>query len=80
LQAFVPWRGLVVVDGSRWPVIVTQLLFDRQAQVLDQVEAIGDLPCRRGTLPGGLSIQTAPITADNLDRRMFLEPSCHGYR
>ena len=56
--------------GLRRAVVVTQLLFDRQAQILDQVETISNLPRRGRALLGGLGVESAPVTTDNLDRRM----------
>ena len=79
-RAFVFSRGTFVVRGLRRAVVVTQLLFDRQAQILDQVETVSDLPRRRRALPGGPSVEAAPVTTDNLDRRMSCEPGSHGVR
>jgi hypothetical protein len=46
-------------------------------QVLQQVEAISDLPCVWRTLTGCVRIEAIAIAVDNLDFRMFLEPISH---
>jgi hypothetical protein len=45
------------------------------SQVLQQVEAIGDLQCLWCALHSSLSVETATIAAYNLDRRMLAEPA-----
>jgi hypothetical protein len=52
-----------------------ELLFGGVAEVLQQVEAVSDLPslgCPSGSPQG---IQTTTVTAHHFDRRMLLEPT-----
>ncbi len=52
----------------------TKLVFDGLAQVLQQVEAIGDLASLRCALTGGVSISAGAIAADNLSLGVLREP------
>lgn len=52
-----------------------QLLLDALAQVLQQVEAIGDLSRLRGTLSSALGVEPAAVAADDLDLGTLAEPS-----
>ena len=52
-----------------------QLLLDALAQILEQVEAIGDLSRLWGTLSSTLGVESAAVAADDLDLGMLAEPS-----
>ena len=54
--------------------VKAHLFFDRCPKILDQMKPISHLPSLRSTLSGGLSIQAAAISADDLDSRAFLQP------
>jgi hypothetical protein len=57
-----------------------ELPFDRLAEILQQMKAIGDLPRLRRALTRGVRIKARAIAADNLDFRVPLEPCCHRRR
>src|SRR3954447_9753928 len=57
-----------------------ELAFDRLAQILQQLKAIGDLPRLRGALTRGVSVEARAIAADHLEFRVPLEPCCHRRR
>jgi hypothetical protein len=61
-------------DGRLEPA---ELPRDGLPQVLQQVEAISNLPRLWCALTGRVRIQTVSIAVDNLDFRMLLEPICH---
>ncbi len=52
-----------------------QLLLDALAQILEQVEAIGDLSRLWGTLSSALCVESAAVAADDRDLGMLAEPS-----
>jgi hypothetical protein len=67
------WRGAFDLifrfrqkSAAGRPSRTAQLHLDRLAQVLQDAESIGDLPCLRRALSTSLSVQAAAITADNL--------------
>lgn len=51
------------------------LLLNALAQVLDEVEAVGDLDRLGSAVPGTLGKKTVPIAADNLHFRTSAQPS-----
>ena len=56
------------------PYRTAELRLDGFAQILQDMKAVGDLPCLRRALVCALGERTAAIAADNLDARMPLEP------
>ena len=48
--------------------------FDRLTEILQEVKAIGDLPCLRGSFARALGIEPGAIAAYDLDRGMVPEP------
>jgi hypothetical protein len=52
---------------------------DSLAQILQEMEAVSDLPRLRRALSGALRIQTAAIAADDFELRMLAKPfGCSG--
>jgi hypothetical protein len=60
--------------AAGWTVDAAQLSFDRFAQVLQQVEPVGDLPRLVRTVSRALRVETASIAADDFDLGMPPEP------
>ena len=48
--------------------------FDRLTEILQEVKAIGDLPCLRGSFASALGIEPRAIAAYDLDSGTFPEP------
>ena len=59
-------------------LIAAKLALDGLAEVLQQMEAIGDLLCLRGALPCGLRIEASTVAGDDLHIRVILEPTGRG--
>ena len=53
--------------------VEAHLLLDRRPEILNQMKAIGHLSGLRRALSGSLGIETAAISADDLNRRAFLQ-------
>jgi len=75
------WRGALDLvfrfrqkSASSRPSGTAQLRLDRFAQVLEEMEPIGDVPCLRRALSSSLSVQAATITADDLQLGMAPQP------
>ena len=71
-------RGVRQSRTSHPPVGAAHLLLDRLPQILQQMEAIGNLPRLWCAFPRALRIKATTIAADNLDLRVLAEP--HGCR
>jgi hypothetical protein len=82
---FIPWAArnhrLALVVDVRWqqgasggPGRAAELRLNGLAQVLQNMEAVGDLPRLRRAFTCALGERTAAIAADHLDVRMSLEP------
>lgn len=62
-------------NGSNMGVAINAHLFlDRRPEILDQMKTVSHLARLRCALPGCLSIQATAISANNFDRRTFLQP------
>ena len=59
-------------SSSRRASRKAHLLLNRHAQILDEMESVGDLQRLRCALASGLRVQAAAISADDLDRWMLL--------
>ena len=60
-----PWSAGAPTDGCYLPL-------DVLAQILHQMEAIGDLPGWGRAFPDALGVEPAVIAADEFDLRMLL--------
>ena len=54
--------------------INAHLFLDRRPEILDQMKTVSHLAGLRCALPGCLGIQATAISANNFDRRTFLQP------
>jgi hypothetical protein len=78
------WRRLIIsgidqrIRDRR--LIAAELSLNGLAEVLQQMKAIGDLPCLRRALTRGVRIEASSVAADHLHFRMILEPTGRGRR
>jgi hypothetical protein len=57
------------MSRTKWALETAQLLLDHLAQVLDQMEAVSDLPRLWGTDPCSFRVEALAISTDDLDGR-----------
>jgi hypothetical protein len=68
------FRQFIVIEVCRRSL--AQLLFDGLAQVLYQVETVGDLPRLSRALLRRRGIKATPVSTDNHDSGLFRQPGC----
>src|ERR1700727_264426 len=76
-------RLIATAADPRFPdrrLIAAKLALDGFAEVLRQMESIGDLPGLRRALSRGLRIEASTVAADDGNVGMVLEPSGRGRR
>ncbi len=59
-------------------VVLAHAAFDGGAEVLPEMEGIGDLDRVRGAGAGAVGVRTGPVTADDLRAGMFAQPAGQG--
>jgi hypothetical protein len=58
--------------------VLAHAAFDGGAEVLPEMEGIGDLDRVRGAGAGAVGVRTGPVTADDLRAGMFAQPAGQG--
>jgi hypothetical protein len=62
------------MSRTKWALKTAQLLLDHLLQVLDQMEAVGDLAGLWGTNPCSFGMEALAIATDDFDGRARAQP------